>query len=198
MATLLLVLLATGPVPTGGEGAVLRTNFAQVTVLGSWRPNAEQVALGGHGAPSGVCTAILVEPLPRVGGGYIGGETKDALLDGKSYQALTRAQLGRTFPPRTVTAPAASFEFPRGRPSYVAESPRGPLPVVVVATCLWGAPLPARGSGQMTFEVGYYGTVEPVKVTFDLGSLPTTPAVRGLRRRPASTDGGQAASSSGR
>jgi hypothetical protein len=178
MHLLLFLALSSGPVPTGGDGVVLTTHFAKVTVLGSWKPDAAQLAKEGQGAPAGVCTALLVEPLPRVGGGYLGGEPKDVTLAGKSYQARTRAALGRTFPPRTVTGPVASFELLKRKPSYVTESPRGLLPVVVVSTCLWGAPLPTSGEGMIPFEVGYYGTVEPVNVTFDLARLDSSPAVR--------------------
>jgi hypothetical protein len=182
---LLLALLGASP-PTGGDGAVLRTNFAQVTVLGAWKPPPEQVAREGHGAPAGLCVAILVEPLPRVGGGYLGREPKDAVVAGRSYVGWTRAQLGRTYPAHTATGPPTQFELVRRSPAYVAESPRGPLPVVVVSSCLWGAPLPPAGPGQLTFEVGYFGTTEPVNVTFELAQLDTTPAVRKARPVPVS------------
>jgi hypothetical protein len=184
LGLLVPVLLAASPTPSGGEGAVLRNNFAKATVLGAWRPDAAQVAREGHGAPAGLCAALLVEPLPRVGGGFIGREPKDARVAGKSYLGWTQSRLGRTFPARTVVAHPTRFELVRQKPTYVAEGPRGQLPVVVVVTCLWGAPLPPTGQGQITFEVGYYGTTEPLDVTFDLGALDTTPAVRKASASP--------------
>ncbi len=86
-------------------------------------------------------------------------ETLDFLVNGRSYQRKTKAELGRQFQPRAVIEDADKFF---ARLPFLAElAPKDPTKAVVISVSIHGAPLKAGAAIEVEFRVGSGKFVEP-------------------------------------
>lgn len=126
--------------------------------------------------PDGVRFLFLVKP---VAGGseekFAIKETRDFLIDGKSYQEKTQAELGKKFEPETSIDSAEGF-FAK-QPGARRLAPEDIKGGKIVVLHIGGAPLTAGASGEVTLHVGFDLQAEPL--TFAFRVPPAPPAARG-------------------
>jgi len=109
-------------------------------------------------APDGLTFHFVVTRKPDAGPLAL-KETRDLLLGGESYQAKTKAELGRQFEPGTEVNTASTF-FVRHRP-LARFAPEDANTALVISVSIGGARLFAGTSVEVTLNVGAAKQVEP-------------------------------------
>jgi hypothetical protein len=129
-------------------------SMATVRLLGSKRLTPEEA----NGAPDGLQLVFFVQRNEGSTGPLTLRETKDAMIQGRSYREQTRAELGRGFEPSTIVNNAADYF--ETNPAYWLGGDVVLAGAYVVATSLFGAALEVGESVEFVMKVGFGGKAE--------------------------------------
>jgi hypothetical protein len=134
-------------------------------------------------SPDGVRFLFLVTPTSGTPGNFALKETRDFLLDGKSYREMTKAETGKEWEPETEFYGAEGF-FAK-QPGMRRLAPEGDLTGAnILVMAIGGAALPARAAGEITLRVGFEKEVEPFTFAFQVPPGSAPPAMTGAPRVP--------------
>lgn len=148
-----LVLSASFAAESDPTGAPIKNgNLAAVRFLPVSRIRASE------GAPDGL-TFYFVVARPAGVGPLALKETRDFTLGAVSYQAKTKAELGKVFEPHTVVDDADRF-FAQ-RTDFARFAPKNLSAAKVITIAIRGAKLEAKDNVEVTLNVGTGRQIEP-------------------------------------
>ncbi|MEO7414746.1 MAG: hypothetical protein ABIZ81_15465 [Opitutaceae bacterium] len=112
--------------------------------------------------PDGVTFHFIMIRQPGIGPLAL-KETRDVMVGGESYQAATKAKLGKQFEPETVVADAEKF-FEQ-YPHLARFAPKERKGALAISVTIGGAELSAGKPFEVILHVGAGQQVEPFKFT---------------------------------
>jgi hypothetical protein len=136
-------------------------------------------------SPDGVRFLVMVTPAAGIQGQFALKETRDFLIDGKSYREMTKAETGRVWEPSTELDTADGF-FAK-QPGARRLAPENIAGAKILVVAIGGAALPPQGTGEVTFNLGLDKEVEPF--TFAFSVPPGAPARPQSAGPPAAMSG---------
>ncbi len=162
------LLLFAVPALAGPTGETIPGENSTVTLL-EVAPVASAVPkLSIDGTNDGVQLVFLVVSKPGEKQKLQLGELRDVQIAGNSYAETTKQKLGKEFEPKTKLFDVQKFA--ETRPDLA--KPLNAVPAnakgVVIVTAIGGAPLPTKGAGSASLEVGWGKDTETFKFVFDL------------------------------
>lgn len=142
--------------------SVKQGKLSEVRLISVSRLDAKAMA-AAKGAPDGLTFHFVVMRKPDAGPLAL-KETRDFLVVGESYQAKTKAELGKQFEPSTEVNDAGKF-FAQ-HPAFAASAPKEGKALVISVT-IGGAKLSFGTNVEVTLHVGAGKQVE----SFTLGAV---------------------------
>jgi hypothetical protein len=107
---------------------------------------------------------FMVVRTPGTSGGLSIKETRDFLIDGKSYQERAQSELGRRIEPSTSMDSAEGF-FAK-QPGARGLAPESIAGAMIDSITIGGAPLTPGAAGEVTLNVGFNKELEPFTFAF--------------------------------
>jgi len=126
-----------------------------------------------QGAPDGMRFLVLVTPTPGTTGALTVKETRDFLIDGKSYRERSQTELGKPIEPASVLDSAEGFFAKQPRARRLA--PENIDGAHIMSVSIGGAGLQAGAAGQVNVSVGFNKEVESFTFPF---TVPPAPAAK--------------------